>query len=198
MEKPLFLKVSSLSISVSDRVSHTTHTTPPSTYVPDQMEITSQLLIQGLDSTPVVLSIPTIICIPPSVPISAIIEEDDNTSNELYGFRWAKSSCSFNTISTILLCFYISLSRDQREQFLTVVPIFRDNFENVMISSVTSLAHAKEKLMPLFMGGVEPKFVSKTHYAVEAVYDHINQSLIKATLWEFNILLQVTVTILNV
>ena len=177
VEKPLFLKVSSLSISVSDRVSHTTPTTLPSTYVPDQMEITSLLLIQRLDSTPAVLPIPTIICIPPPVPISAIIEEDENTSNELYGFRWAKSSCSFDTISTILLYFYISLSRDQRDEFLTVIPIFRDNFENVMMSSVTSLAHAKEKLMHFFMGGVEPKFVTETHYAVEAVYDHIMRSI---------------------
>jgi hypothetical protein len=99
------------------------------------------------------------------VSAAAVVEEDDfdtNTvlvvTNDRYGLDWKDLSCSFDSVLTVLLYLFLSLSLELRREFIDSTPVIGNIFKIVDISSKDSIAYAKILLMELFMSGVKPKF----------------------------------------
>ena len=80
-------------------------------------------------------------------------------NKQMYGLKWLDSSCSFDTNLTILLYFYTSLSISDKGFFMESLIFFGNIFQKTDITSMTSLADAKEILIPYFMNRVmEPLY----------------------------------------
>lgn len=115
---------------------------------------------------------PTIFIMPPT-----IVEEEENAEEVLYGLVWANCSCSFDTVLTILLFLFLSLSNERREEFLRALPFFGAIIANIIPTSMTSISKAKLECMVYFVGGAMPKYEVGKYYAVEEVYLSMMESL---------------------
>ena len=109
----------------------------------------------------------------------SIIEENPAAPlpNNVYGFKWLKCSCSFDTVGTVLLLLYSTLVEDDRAKFRSAWGSFGDIFPLTDMSSKVSVAGAKEKMMRIFIQNpLDPVFVLGTMYSCELVYQFIASS----------------------
>ena len=109
----------------------------------------------------------------------SIIEENPAAPlpNNVYGFKWLKCSCSFDTVGTVLLLLYFTLVEDDRAKFRSAWGSFGDIFLLTSMSSKVSVAGAKEKMMRIFIENrLDPVFVLGAMYSCELVYQFIASS----------------------
>ena len=164
----------SMELSISDLKITITETSASTPIEPSALPQThSELLASTISAQEFMDAI-----IPPSKHSHNIIEEDDVFDKVFYGLKWADSSCSFDTALTVLLYFYKSLSRAEKEEFLVALPFFGNIFQNVDITLPKSIAEAKLLMMPVFMDRVAiPLFEIKKYFAVETVHEIIMRNL---------------------
>ena len=125
-----------------------------------------------------------------SVSSSAPKQKNEKQNRYQYGLKWADNSCAFDTVFTVLIYIYKSLTSTQKDEFLTASPFFSDIIENIDESSTISLAAAKLKLMPFFLKTNPYKFVFKQYYSTEIVYekmlDSFDNSILLHTIYDLS------------
>ena len=123
-----------LGLNVSSMTISSTVVNLPSQILSEDLALT----IRCVKDTPPTQVQPVIETTPMTVS-HAVIEQDERNKEVLYGFFWAKKSCSFDTVLTVLLFFYTSLSLSQQEDFLHALQLFEIISPNIVTSSLSYL-----------------------------------------------------------
>jgi hypothetical protein len=91
----------------------------------------------------------------------------------VYGLKWANNSCPFDTVLTVLLYFFNSLSDTDKRKFVSSWGLFGEIFLDVNVSCTFSIAQGKSRMLPSFLG--HGKFLLGTFYSLETVWEYITK-----------------------